>query len=545
MRVRPAHRRRRPAGWALAACFAAALISLAGLTGLVLALLHQPNPPRSPAAGPASPAAAGPASPRAAGPASPPVRVCGNEAILGRGPASPPPGAVTIPAGDNSGVDWHRADTTYWFAPGRHTLGIGEFTQIQPANGGTFIGAPGAILDGQGHNHYAFTEYASNVTIKYLTIQDFGVGSSASTPSGDNGGQGVVNHNAGPGWVMKYLTVQYNAGAGVFVGTDGTLSYSCLRDNGEYGFQGQGGDSGRFGGTNLTIDHNEVTGNNTWNWESKNSGCGCSGANKFWNVANVRLTDNYIHDNHGPGIWADTDNANFDVTGNYVSNNDGEAVIYEISYNLRLAHNTFVRNALVDGPALGGFPDAAVYISESGGDSRVPHSYGAAIAISGNTFIDNWSGVVLWENADRYCGTGANASTGYCTLVNPSVATVRNCSNSSHIGTKPYFHDCRWKTRNVLVSGNYFTFDPAKIGRDCTPANYCGFNGIFSQWGSWVPYKGTVVENHITFDQNNHFMSNTYKGPWRFTAHQQGNVVSWATWRGAPYEQDAGSTLNR
>ena len=165
---------------------------------------------------------------------------------------------MTVPAGDNSGVNWHRSDTTYWFAPGTHTLGIGQFNQIIPANGDTFIGAPGAILDGQGRNHYAFTQGASNVTIKYLTIQDFGIGSSATTPSGDNGGQGVVNHDAGRGWVMKYLTVQYNAGAGVFVGTDGTLSYSCLRDNGEYGFQGQGSDTGRFSGTNLTIDHNEV-----------------------------------------------------------------------------------------------------------------------------------------------------------------------------------------------------------------------------------------------------------------------------------------------
>ena len=329
------------------------------------------------------------------------------------------------------------------------------------------------------------------------------------------------------------------------MGTDGTLSYSCLRDNGEYGFQGQGSDTGRFSGTNLTIDHNEVTGNNTWNWESKNGGCGCSGADKFWNVANVKLTDNYIHDNHGPGIWADTDNANFDVENNYVSDNDGEGVIYEISYNLRLAHNTFVRNALTEGPALGGFPDSAVYISESGGDSRVPHSYGAAIDIFDNRFIDNWGGVVLWENANRYCGTGANTSTGYCTLVDPSVATVKNCSNPRLIGTRPYVSDCRWETKNVVVRGNYFNFDPAKIGRKCTLANYCGFNGIFSEWGSWPPYKGTVVENHITFDQNNHFMSNTYDGPWRFVAHEQGNVVGWSGWRGSPYNQDPGSVLKR
>ena len=43
------------------------------------------------------------------------------------------------------------------------------------------------------------------------------------------------------------------------------------------------------------------------------------------------------------------------------------------------------------------------------------------------------------------------------------------------------------------------------IGPDCTSAKYCGFNGIFSGWGSWSPYHGATVENHITFDQNNHF----------------------------------------
>ena len=488
-------------------------------------------------------------APPTVGPASPPAQVCGNKTILAGGPSSPPRGAVAIPPGNDSGTalahDWTiRPDTTYWFAPGTHTLGIGPYAQIIPADGDMFIGAPGAILDGQGDNRYAFTGTANNVTIKYLTIQDFGSGSSASTPSGANSGQGVVNDNSGRGWVMKYLTVQYDAGAGVFVGTDDILSYSCLRDNGEYGFQGIGHGHGQFSATHLTIDHNEVAGNNTWNWEGKDVGCGCSGADKFWNVADVSLTDNYIHNNHGPGIWADTDNANFDVEGNYVSNNDGDAVTYEISYNLRLVNNTFVRNALVDGPTIRGFPEPAVYISESGGDSRVPDSYGADIDISGNMFTDNWGGVVLYENADRYC-SGANASTGYCTLVDPSVATISNCANSSLIRTQPYYSDCRWKTQNVRVSGNDFIFDPADIGQECTRARFCGFNGIFSLWGSSEPYNGPAVENHITFDQNNDFASNTYIGPWRFMLLWQGNAISWAVWRGRPYDQDQGSTMNQ
>jgi hypothetical protein len=112
------------------------------------------------------------------------------------------------------------------------------------------------------------------------------------------------------------------------------------------------------------------------------------------------------------------------------------------------------------------------------------------------------------------------------------------------LADQPYYSDCRWKTQNVVVSGNDFAFDPASIGPDCTPAKYCGFNGIFSQWGSWSPYHGTVVENHITFDQNNHFKSNTYSGPWQFVVREQGNAVSWETWRGSPYHQDAGSTMN-
>ena len=150
--------------------------------------------------------------------------------------------------------------------------------------------------------------------------------------------------------------------------------------------------------------------------------------------------------------------------------------------------------------------------------------------------------MVLWENADRYCGSPANTSTGECTLVNPKMITTGSCV-AANLAHAPYYSDCRWKTQNVLVSGNDFTLDPASIGADCTPARYCGFNGIFSQWGSWSPYHGTVVENRITFNQNNHFESNTYRGPWQFVVQQQGNAVSWSTWRGKPYRQDAGSVM--
>lgn len=527
MRLRrsyPRQLRRWPTGWTLVALAAGS----AGLAWLALPLL------RSSAAAPASPV--GPPKYAAASPASPPARICGNSEILGEGPSSPPRRAVVIPAGDDSGTvlahNWTiQPHTTYWFAPGKHTLGTGQFGQIIPADGDVFIGAPGAILDGQHANLYAFTQTAHNVTIRYLTIQHFG-------QPGRNSGQGVVNNSMGYGWRIDHVTVRDNAGAGVMVGSNGVLAHSCLEDNGEYGFQAVG--------SHVTVTHNEIVGNNTDNWDTKQPGCGCSGGAKFWGVNGARVTRNYVHGNLGPGLWADTDNRGFDVARNYFADNQGEGFIYEVSYNLRLADNTFIRNALVTGPKLAGFPAPAVYISESGADNRVPGPYGNTLSITGNTFVNNWGGVVLWESADRFCGSPDNTSAAECTLVDPRVVTKNSC-NAANIATALYYNGCRWKTQNVMVSHNDFDFDPARIGPDCTPAKFCGFNGIFSQWGSgpsWSPYQGGVVENHITFDQNNHFEANTYIGPWQFMIHEQNNSVSWETWRGAPYHQDTNSSMN-
>ena len=120
--------------------------------------------------------------------------------------------------------------------------------------------------------------------------------------------------------------------------------------------------------------------------------------------------------------------------------------------------------------------------------------------------------------------------------------------NAAHIAKAPYFSDCRWKTQNVQVKYNVFYFKAAAVGKTCTVANNCGFQGVFSEYGgddgvSWNPYQGDIVPNHITFDQNNHFMDNTYIGPWHCDIWQLGTTVSWSQWRGSKYKEDQGSTL--
>ncbi|MDQ6728222.1 MAG: right-handed parallel beta-helix repeat-containing protein [Actinomycetota bacterium] len=464
-------------------------------------------------------------------PVTPPAQICGNASIL-NGPATAPAGAVTVRPGQSlfSVTQASPAGTTFWLAAGVHDLAAnGMYGQVQPKDGDTYIGAPGAVFDGKSVNDYAFTGRAVDVTIRYLTIRNF-------VAPGD---EGVVNHDFGTGWVVEHNTVTTNGGAGVMVGTGNRLAYNCLADNSQYGFQ--------VFGANVAIDHNEVARNNTYDYEKKIPGCGCSGGSKFWGAGPARVTANYVHDNNGVGFWADTNTVGVLFDGNYISGNSAHGIVYETSYNARITNNTFLRNAIAEGQTFQSrgdpFPIGAIYISESGGDARVNGGTYADMEISGNSFRDNWAGVVLWENADRYCGSPANSSTGTCTLVNPK-ANLATCVAGT-INAQPYMSDCRWKTQNVTIQNNDFAMDKAAIG--CT-TGLCGLQGLFSNYGTvpaWSPYKGRVVQDAITFHQNIRFSANRYVGDWRFTAYEAvGKVLTLGQWQAAPYNQDAAATIS-
>jgi len=469
------------------------------------------------------------------------VRVCGQHSVLGTGPATLPKGAIRVRAGNNSGVNWRRSHRTYWFAPGVHTLGSGIYSQVQPGSHSSYVGAPGAVLNGQHKNDYAFASNATDVTISYLTIENFG-------QKGGNFDQGVVNVDLAAGWTVDHSTIEDNGGAGVMLASNNTLTYDCLADNGQYGFNAYT----PRGPSHIVMEDNEIVGNDTYNWEAHQNGCGCTGGGKFWDVNGAVIKNNWVHGNHSVGIWADTDNRGFDIEDNAFENNYDSGLIYEISYNALIKNNLFQRNALGYGPKNPGFPTPALYVSESGSDARLHGKFGSSFAITGNVFVNNWSSVVLWENSNRYCGSPYVGSTGYCTLVDPSVANLRTCDQAhlqgSRASQKPdYFDLCRWKVQNVAVDDNTFDFNPAAIGSSCTAAKGCGYVGLFSEFGSdpsWSPYKGTIVENHITFNQDNHFSDNTYNGPWRFMVWSNGETVSWGRWRGH-FRQDKGSTLDR
>ena len=482
------------------------------------------------------------APPNSAVPVTPPARICGNRAILD-GPTSPPAGAVRINPGQNlqDATVANPAGTTFWLAPGTHTLTSAgqpgaEFSQVVPKDGNTYVGAPGSVLDGQKVNRYAFTQLAANVTVKHLTVTGF-------VAPGD---EAVVNHDSARGWVIERNTIHHNGGAGAYLGDNNRLSQNCLTDNSQYGFQG--------GGASLTVDRNEIARNNTFDYETQQPGCGCSGGAKFWAAGPGTVTNNWVHDNTNVGLWWDNNNTGFLVEGNLIEGSTAEAIVYETSYNFRIVGNTLRQNTKGKGQAYQSrgdpFPIGTIYISEAGGDSRIGGGLYAASEISRNVFEDNWAGVVLWENSDRFGhDDSANTSKGYTTLaVDPTgswPSPERYRCGPDHITTQPNYENCRWWTQNVLVTDNDFRLsDKAAIG--CTSA-FCAQQGTFANGGtqpSWSPYKGSVIQEQLTFHRNNHFRANRYSGPWRFTGYETRiPPLTWDEWRTAPYSQDAGSTL--
>ena len=191
--------------------------------------------------------------------------------------------------------------------------------------------------------------------------------------------EGTVNHDSGENWTMQYNTVINNGGAGIFLGAGNVASYNCLKDNGQYGFQAYGPKGGE---SNIVLDHNEIVGNNTGDWEAKVEGCGCTGGGKFWDVRNVRVTNNYVHDNKVSrcGRTPMTTTSCSRATGSRTTT--GEAIFWEISYNVAIRKNVIRHNLVESGPRRmrsgDNFPDAAIYISESGGDARVPYGWSGA-----------------------------------------------------------------------------------------------------------------------------------------------------------------------
>ncbi|MBO8185160.1 right-handed parallel beta-helix repeat-containing protein [Streptomyces spirodelae] len=448
------------------------------------------------------------------------------------GPSKAPAGAVPVdPAvvGDLAArTRSSPANTTFWLRPGKHRLEPERHAQVVPKKGNRYLGAPGAVLDGRKTNQYAFGGSARDVTIRHLTVQGF------VAPHDE----GVVNHDSADGWVIEHAKIQYNSGAGLMAGARQRVRANCLRGNGQYGMNAYQA-AGRI--SDLVVEGNEIVANNKDDWERRRPGCGCTGGVKFWSVDGADVSGNWVHDNRGAGLWADTNNNDFRIEDNVLEANDGAALIYETSYNAVIRKNTIRRNNWVEGRKYAdrddGFPFATVYLSEAGGEPRIK-ARTDKIEIYRNVLENNWNGITLWENADRFCNSPANTSSGACTLL---VKDTDRCTRPA-IAAAPLYTDCRWKTQRVDIHDNRFVLDTSVVG--CTVK--CDRMALLANYGTypdWSPYQGERVAEAITRKQHNRWHDNVYLGPWHFVAHDPSRVLDPGQWQSTPYKQDAGSTF--
>jgi hypothetical protein len=170
---------------------------------------------------------------------------------------------------------------------------------------------------------FAFGGAAHDVTIENLIVENYA--------SADQQGA-IGNHAEGKGWRMHNDEVRWNHGVGVAMPPYSEVHDSFIHHNGELGMG-----AGTGGGT---FERNELA-FNAWNGTDCNWECG--GA-KWAQVTEWFVDDNYVHDNQGPGLWADIDSKQMAFDGNRIEDNLLAGISYEISNSAIISHNSFKGN---------------------------------------------------------------------------------------------------------------------------------------------------------------------------------------------------------
>ena len=169
-----------------------------------------------------------------------------------------------------------------------------------------------------------FSGSVTNVQIKNLTIQ-------MTAGNAQTGAIGIT----GTGWIINNNEIKWNHGTGLLTTVGYTATGNKVHHNGQSGVGGNG---------IVVFDRNEVSHNNTagYNdlWEA---------GNKFGNYEGTQhkltATNNYFHDDFGPGIWCDINCGETLIANNYVAHEWGQGIFYEISCGPAIIRdNTVVGN---------------------------------------------------------------------------------------------------------------------------------------------------------------------------------------------------------
>lgn len=226
------------------------------------------------------------------------------------------------------------AGSTFILKAGVH---IGD--RAFPKRGQTFIGEPGAILDGNGLPFAAFSSGSSagdqNVTIENLEIRNYWPGRNNGAISARNLGDAS---NEGANWIVRNNNIHDNRGAGINAGRGIQIINNDIHRNGQIGISGSGSNAAPI--ADVLVEGNRIYNNNT----SRQSYNFHSGGVKITYAKRLQFLNNEVYDNWGINVHCDIRCDDVVIAGNTISYGLARGlfanIVYELSTNGEIRDNT-------------------------------------------------------------------------------------------------------------------------------------------------------------------------------------------------------------
>jgi len=316
----------------------------------------------------------------------------------------------------------------------------------------------------------------SDVTVRGFIIRDFNTPLQA----------GAIQDYNGPGWVIQNNYITDNTAAGVATGDNVRVLGNLIDHNGQEGFSAHG-KGGLYQDNEIAYNNYNLTINADWE----------AGGGKAYDTMDLTFMSNYVHDNGGSGLWADTNNVNTTFDDNRVSNNWGAGIYEELSIDATIINNTVTDNGMPSSPGGGdrqGWAwDAGIQLRRSGA-----LSVSAPLIISGNRVANNYNAISLIESPSSDCPEQSMAWHGPCNVQN---VLVENNWITMAQGATGAFQDGAGNAiftnqNNIFRNNRYCVTSAIHPNDDHTSGWFAWLNGWvdFSTWQTyWLENAGTFA----------------------------------------------------
>src|SRR5688572_20634168 len=354
------------------------------------------------------------------------------------------PGDITLPVyeifpGDNiqDAVNRSPSGTIFLIKAGVH-----RGQAFRPKRDTSFIGEPGAVLDGETAIGRAILGQAVNdVTIRGLRITRY-------APPTTTGALDAIDTT---GWVVEHNEIDNNVNGlarsyGIRLGSRMIVRGNKIHHNGYVGIDG-------YRSFDTLIEGNEIYLNPPAVREdsiSEASNLKCFGCGR------LIIRNNYFHDAPFRGIWIDTCAPDITIEGNRVVNHGKAGIWYEVSYR-GVIRNNYVENA--------GYLQTQLSGWLRGGGIEVSNS--PDVTVTGNTVVNSLNGIIGLQAASYVDGPyGKNELRNLLVRSNTIVMPEGQSGIAQNIGNNAVF--LSWNNR---FEGNHY-----QLLGNATPFYWMGQN---------------------------------------------------------------------